>query len=202
MKVYYVTTSVYKTDELADYAQQFNLAARHIEVCVVRQELQEILHPEIEVMVHKKAVDAYAYLHRPCVVEHGGLFMDALPGLPGSVGQIVWDAVGDRMCDFLRSQDARGATARSVLGYCDGRQVRVYRGETRGRIAEGARGAYAFRWDTIFIPDGEDRTYGELGREGKRATSPAVKAWSAFLDAEFPPRPGAAAPHLMVGSSE
>ena len=188
MRVYFVTASEDKIAEVEDYIANSGAPARHeIELCMVRHELQEILHPDLERIVHRKAVDAYQHLFRPCVVEHGGLFMDSLPGLPGGVGRIVWDAVEDRMCDFLREGDSRAATARSVLGYCDGRRVNIYRGETRGRIAERARGEYKYRWDTIFIPDGDERTYGEMGRAAKRQTSHLAKAWDAFLSAEFPP---------------
>ena len=62
--------------------------------------------------------------------------------------------------------------------------MRVYVGETRGRIADRARGTYTFAWDPVFIPEGSDETYGEMGLEKKRTTSPAVKAWDAFVRAE------------------
>ena len=80
--------------------------------------------------MRRKALEAYEDLGVPCVVEHGGLFMDALPGLPGGIGQLMWDAVGDRMCGFLSPDDSRRAVARSVIGYCDGRQIWTYGGET------------------------------------------------------------------------
>ena len=89
------------------------------------------------------------------------------------------------MCQFLAPGESRAATARSCIGYCDGKTVKTFCGETRGRIAECARGDYAFHWDTIFIPDGSDQTYGEIGLQGKRKTSQVVKAWESFLDATF-----------------
>ena len=141
-------------------------------------------HPDIEKIVRQKAVGAFGVMGHPCVVEHGGLFMEALPGLPGSVGKIVWDAVGERLCGFLRDSDSRAATVRCYLGYCDGRRIRVYIGETRGHIADRARGDYKFAWDPIFIPEGQSRTYGEMGLEQKRDTSPIYRAWDAFFKAE------------------
>jgi XTP/dITP diphosphohydrolase len=186
MKIYFVTMNRFKINEMSDYLKRFNVREQlSIDIWPVEQNLQEILHSDIDEIVKHKTLDAYQYLGLPCVVEHGGLFMDALPGLPGGVGQIVWDAVGDRMCGFLRAEDSRGAVARSVIGYCDGRRVRIYRGETRGQVAESSRGDYLFHWDPIFMPEGSDQTYGEMGLEKKRATSPAVKAWEAFLKAEF-----------------
>ncbi|MEO5685238.1 MAG: non-canonical purine NTP pyrophosphatase [Chitinophagaceae bacterium] len=186
MKIYFVTSNTYKAAEIAAY---FKEAAKqpgfNIELCIIKTSVQEILHEDIEVIVKRKALEAYASFGGPCVVEHGGVFMDALPGLPGGIGQIVWNAVGDRICSFLNEHDSRGAAARSIIGYCDGKRVRTYTGETRGQITTAARGEYKFNWDPIFIPDGSDLTYGEMGAEKKRATSQSLKAWKAFLKAEF-----------------
>lgn len=187
MKIYFLTTNDFKIAE-AIYYFGWREVEKHysLELCPVRQDVQEILHKDIDVIVRQKAVDAYACIRHPCVVEHGGLFMEALPGLPGGVGKVIWDAVEDRMCAFLRDQDSRNATARSFLGFCDGRRVRVYVGETFGRVSEHSRGTYAFAWDRIFMPDNADQTYGEMGLERKRDTSPSFKAWDAFLAAESP----------------
>jgi XTP/dITP diphosphohydrolase len=185
MKIYFVTTSTFKAQEIADFlSQSGGEPYQDIDICIVAQQLQEILHRDIDIIVRHKALAAYQSLTLPCFVEHSGIFMDALPGLPGGVGQIIWNAIGDRMCDFLREGDSRAATARSVIGYCDGRHVRLYEGETRGQIAGKSRGAYNSNWDPIFIPEGSDQTYGEMGVEKKRATSPIIKAWEAFLKAE------------------
>jgi XTP/dITP diphosphohydrolase len=187
MKLYFVTTNKFKIIEVKDYLNKSGIKAHaSIELYVVKHEIQEVLDPDIKVIVYRKAIDAYDYLRRPCVVEHGGIFMEAMPKFPGGVGQVVWDAVEDRMCMFLGKRDSRRATARSVIGYCDGRSVHTYIGETPGQIAQCSRGNYKFNWDPIFIPEGSDQTYGEMGLEKKRATSPVVQAWKQFLEAQFP----------------
>ena len=185
MKVYYVTTNEFKIAEARDFVA-CNKVEDRLDLAFLRQDVQEILHADVNLIVRHKTIEAFRQIRWPCLVEHGGLFMDALPGLPGGVGKIVWDAVGERMCGFLTAADPRGATARSYLGYCDGRRVRVYVGETRGRIADGAKGTYKFAWDPVFIPEGSDETYGQMGLERKRTTSPVVKAWEAFTRAEMP----------------
>jgi XTP/dITP diphosphohydrolase len=185
VKLYVITTNAFKVAEIKDYAARRDIASTHaLQLWFVRHDIQEILHPDIEVIVRQKAVDAYAYVRRPCLVEHGGLFLDALPGLPGGVGRIMWSAIGDRMCGFLRETDSHEATGRSFVAFCDGRHVRVYLGETRGRITDHARGAYNYGWDPIFVPERSEATYGELGLEGKRETSPVAKAWDKLLEAE------------------
>lgn len=185
MNIYVLTTNRFKAAELAYYKRWRRIEKRFgVELCVVKQDLHEILVPDIPHIVRQKAVEAYRHMGLPCVVEHGGIYMKALPGLPGSVGKIVWDAVEDRICGFLRETDSREATVKSYLGYCDGQDVRVYEGLTKGRIADRARGRYAFAWDPIFIPGDESRTYGQMGLDGKRHSSPTYKAWDAFFAGE------------------
>jgi len=196
LKIYFVTANGCKINELNDYVTRNDVLSRFgVEFCIVKQPLEDLLHLDIEVIVQHKALKAYEYLGLPCVVEHGGLLLDAWgsgvdgsPGLLGGIGHAVWNAVGDRMCGFLRAEESRGVFAQSVIGYCDGRQVCTHRGVTRGTVAERARGGYKFNWDPIFVPEGSEQTYGEMGPELKRATSPTVKAWEAFLTTEFPER--------------
>jgi XTP/dITP diphosphohydrolase len=184
MRIYFATSSAFKAKELEDFLTTVPLATRGgADIVVYSSDLPEVLESDIDTIVTQKAIDAYQRLALPCVVEHSGLVMDALPGLPGGLGQIIWKAIGDRMCGFLRDADSRAATARSVIGYCDGRHVTLFGGETRGSVAERARGEYAFNWDPIFIPERATRTYGEMGLQEKRKTSPVHKAWLKFFTA-------------------
>jgi len=186
MKLYFVTSSESKIAEVTDYFAALELSER-VTFHPVRHDVQEIMHPDLERVVRLKALEAYKFLRQPCVVEHGGLFFEGLRDLPGPLGKIIWSAVGERLCGFLREGDSRLAVARAFLGYCDGRQIRLFRGETIGTVALTARGDYnRHNWDPIFIPAGESSTYGEMGALGKRATSPMLRAWEKFLDAEYP----------------
>jgi len=198
MKIYFVTTNEKKIAESDERLKLFvervekqERVRLDIEICPFKHDVDELLDPDIERIVRKKAIEAYRVVRLPCVVEHGGLFLDAWGGsrgLLGGIGQIVWDAVGDRLCGFLRAEDTRGAEAQSVIGYCDGKRVRVYSGITKGEVTEHARGDRGFRWDPIFKPAGCDLTYGEMEPEAKRETSPDGKAWDLFFQsvkAEF-----------------
>ena len=186
MKIYFVSTNKQKIDEVKDYLKFLkDESGIDIDLGIVKQDVKEILHPDIEEIVKSKALEAFRYTGFPCLVEHGGLFMKDLPGLPGGIGRIIWTAVGDRMCSFLREGDSREATAVSVIGYCDGRRIHTFRGETKGQVATSARGDYTCNWDPIFIPEGENETYGEMGPDRKRATSQSIKAIDAFLQQTF-----------------
>jgi XTP/dITP diphosphohydrolase len=180
--IYFLSSNPHKTAEAKAYVTSHRLAeTRGVTVCFANLDVQEILHSDLTRIVRQKALDAHRLLRHPCVVEHSGLYMAGLPGLPGGLGKIIWDCVQDRLCSFLRDTDSREAIAKSYLGYCDGRRLHVFAGETPGTIAERARGNYTFGWDPIFIPQGSSETYGEMGQERKAATSPMARAWDAFV---------------------
>lgn len=187
MNLYFLTTNRNKWEEAKAFFEQTDIKGAHdIVFRVINYDIQEILHPDLELVARNKALQGYRYLNQPCLVEKSGLFFKQLPDLPGPLGKIIWNAVGDRMCDFLRKEDTRLATARAIIGYCDGKRIRLYEGTTTGKIAEGARGDYnTSNWDPIFIPKGEKQTYAEMGRERKYKTSPLIKAWRKFLKDEF-----------------
>ena len=191
MKIYFVTANEKKIAESDERLQRFverpqtrKRVRLEIEICPFKKHLDELLDTNIESIVRNKVIEAYRVVRLPCVVEHGGLFLDAWggsKGLLGGLGAIVWDAVGEGMCGFLRAEDTRGAEAQSIIGYCDGRRVRTYPGRTKGEVTEHARGDRGFRWDPIFKPTGCDLTYGEMAPEVKRETSPDEKAWDLFF---------------------
>jgi XTP/dITP diphosphohydrolase len=183
LRIYFVTNSELKKKEFLDFVSAMPESAAGLEFAVFPENLPEVLDSDIDRIVTQKALEAFSRVGLPCIVEQSGLMMKALPGLPGGLGQIIWNAIQDRMCKFLLADDSRAATARSVIGYCDGRTVVSFVGETEGQIAERARGDYLCNWDPIFVPAGETQTYGEMGLQGKRRTSPFYKAWSKFLAA-------------------
>jgi XTP/dITP diphosphohydrolase len=151
----------------------------------------EPLEVDLATMVRRKAVSAYRALLTPCIVEHAGLIFQkhASTGFPGGLTQPMLDSLGPE--EFLRRTSSRGerATARAVIGYCDGMCVRIFVGETSGTIAGEPRGAREFYWDTIFQPDDfGGKTYAEIsgdparGIPAKMQVSQSMKALGQFLE--------------------
>ncbi len=183
MKLYFVSRNDAKIDEVLDLVAMREAASPHgVVVHPVREDVQEILSPDLEEVVRSKALEAYKLLRQPCVVEHGGLFFTGAREFPGVFGRIVWRALQERMVAFLRDGESREAEARACLGYCDGQRIRFYQGVTRGQVAAAARGDYNRNsWDPIFIPEGCTETYGEMGCLRKRDMSPLLRAWDLFF---------------------
>ena len=52
---------------------------------------------------------------------------------------------------------------RSAVAYCEPKkEAKVFSGEEKGKIAESIRGNCGFGHDPVFIPEGSNKTYGEM----------------------------------------
>jgi XTP/dITP diphosphohydrolase len=140
------------------------LRAAGVEVIPAAVAIPELQVADMEALVRDKALRAFQRLGRPLFVEQTGLLLDRLNGFPGGLTQIFWDAIGpDLMCELFGSGSEVGVTARTRIGYCDGRKIHQFEGSIRGRIAPAPAGDRGFQWDCVFIPDGYDQTFAELG---------------------------------------
>lgn len=132
-------------------------------------------------IVEEKAKTAYAALSRPVLVEDSGLLLDAWGGFPGALVKWLEKSAGvaaiPRMLDAF---DDRRATAVCAIAYTDGGEIVSSRGETRGAIAPAPRGSNGFGWDTIFVPEGDVRTFAEMSGADKDRVSHRRRAWEAL----------------------
>ena len=129
-------------------------------------------------IVETKARAAYAVLQRPVIVEDSGLSIGAWKGFPGALIKWLEKSAGvaalPRMLDGF---DDRSATAVCAIAYFDGSRVVAARGEAAGRIASAPRGSGGFGWDSLFVPEGSERTFAEMTGEEKDALSHRRRAW-------------------------
>lgn len=182
--LYFITSNKHKKEE-AEYI----FTPSGIQLQTVNIRISEIMHLELEEIVEDKLLKAYQQFGLPCAVEHGALHIDFLDALPGGLSKVVWDTIKGKLCDLVLPGKDRAATAKSVVGYCDGRKLHFFTGETRGEIADAPKGGRDFQWDPIFIPDGGKQTFSELGFPDKLPFSQATKAWEqliAFLKSQNP----------------
>jgi len=63
----------------------------------------------------------------------------------------------------------------------DGRELYA-RGELRGTLAKEPRGSGGFGYDPAFVPEGEERTVGEMSAEEKDAVSHRARAAAALRE--------------------
>ena len=117
----------------------------------------------------------------PVLVEDSGLMVEAWGGFPGALTKWLMSSVGNEgLLRMLGPDQDRSAKAVCVvaLAQTDG-NVRTFRGEVPGIVAQKPRGSGGFGYDPIFVPEGSSLTYAEMG-EDKNADSHRARAFEAL----------------------
>jgi len=148
------------------------------EVEWVSMSIPEIQAATIEEIAIEKARRAHEKLGRACVVEDSGLEFSAWQGLPGPYVKWFEKSGLETLCRALDGSSDRRASAVCVLAYRSAEREVVAAGRVAGSIAEHPRGTGGFGWDAIFVPEGEDRTFGEMARSEKNSISHRRRAWA------------------------
>ncbi len=126
-------------------------------------DIKEIQSEDVKKIVKDKATKAFKKIGKPLIVEHTGLFFKDLSGYPGGLTQIFWDSLkGEKVVELFAGQKV---TAKTMICFCDGKKFNYFTGEVKGKIATDVRGDSKFQWDTVFIPEGSDKTFAEMGRK-------------------------------------
>lgn len=149
-------------------------------------ELEEIQGLDGDEIAEHKAKAAFAIVEKPVVIWDQSLYLHCLGGFPGPLVRWFWEQVGaERICSIARALGDQAISTKTTLTYYDGNSFRHCYGELQGTIAEEPRGSNGFAWDTIFIPDGHQRTFAEMTAQEKNDISMhrlALEELRAFLD--------------------
>jgi XTP/dITP diphosphohydrolase len=138
----------------------------------------------IKAMAAAKATDL------PAFADDSGLVVDALGGEPG-IHSARWAGPDkdfrfamNRIQTLLIERGARNAEQRRAhfiaalcLAWPDG-HVEQFEGRVDGVAAWPPRGDQGFGYDPLFLPDGFDRTFGQMSAEEKHGLPPKGKGLS------------------------
>jgi XTP/dITP diphosphohydrolase len=121
------------------------------------------------------------------LADDSGISASALGGAPGVrsarfAGERATDAENlTALLQALAAADDRRVAyvAELVMISPDGRELYA-RGELRGTLAAEPRGTGGFGYDPAFVPEGEERTVGEMSAEEKDAVSHRARAAAAL----------------------
>jgi XTP/dITP diphosphohydrolase len=155
--IHYVTSSKYKVQESSAFLRVTMLNGGDNAVDLFQFHIRDVkikegLEIDLCAMVKAEVTEAYSRIKVPCIVEHAGLLFDSYDDYPGGLTKPMWMSLKDKFIEETHSA-GRLVTAKAVVGYCDGKSVYTFVGETHGKMADAPRGDRAFYWDTVFIPD-------------------------------------------------
>ncbi|WP_217470034.1 non-canonical purine NTP pyrophosphatase [Achromobacter mucicolens] len=137
-----------------------------VNIVPVSRKIEELQTQDVHALVRDKLIKAFNEIGRPLFVEHTGLYLSGLNGLPAGLTQIFWDLLeAQRFADLAAALADDKVIAKTVLGYCDGRQIYLFEGAIEGTIPRAPAGPEGFQWDCVFIPDGYAKTFAEMGTD-------------------------------------
>ncbi len=134
---------------------------------------------------YKKARVIMDMCGKPTIADDSGLMVDFLDGAPGVIsarfaGEECDDAKNNaKLLALMDGVPAEERTAKFVsvitLLFPDGRKLTA-RGECPGRILTEQRGTGGFGYDPLFLPDGAELTFAQMGPEEKNRISHRARA--------------------------
>ena len=147
---------------------------------VVQKDLgyPEVQADSLEEVAAYGVMDIQKRFHDCFILEDAGLFIEALKGFPGVYSKYVFLTIGlDGVLRLLEKAQNRRAVFRSVFAFSEpGKKPLIILGECPGMISMEKRGTHGFGYDPIFLPDGSEKTFGEMAAEEKNLFSHRGKA--------------------------
>ena len=121
------------------------------------------------------------------IADDSGLQVEALGGAPGihsaryagmnATDREKTEKLLEELARVGAAKNARRARFRCVIALASkGEVLGVFAGTVEGQIADQPRGSHGFGYDPIFIPDGFQQTFGELGPAEKNQLSHRARA--------------------------
>ena len=126
----------------------------------------------------------------PSLADDTGLEVSALNGAPGVYSaryageQASYDDNVEKLLSEMEDIEQRNAQFRTVVAFVDADKHWIFEGVCTGQISRYRKGVKGFGYDPIFMPDGFEQSFAEMGSEQKNSISHrglAMKDAVAFL---------------------
>ncbi|MEK7225228.1 MAG: RdgB/HAM1 family non-canonical purine NTP pyrophosphatase [Bacteroidota bacterium] len=139
-------------------------------------------HATLEANASEKSAVIYRVTGISCFSEDTGLEVYALDGEPGVKSARYagegrsFDANIEKLLSNLAGKPDRRARFRAVISLLiDGKET-LFEGICEGKIIGERHGIKGFGYDPVFVPDGSDKTFGEMSMEEKTGYSHRARA--------------------------
>ncbi len=135
----------------------------------------------LEANALQKAQYIFDRYKEPVFADDTGLEVSALHGAPG-VDTAHYSGSRDPLANMTKLLTAlegmadRSARFRTVIAFVSNERKELFSGEVFGSIAHELRGKEGFGYDPIFLPQGSELTFAEMGMAAKKESNHRVRA--------------------------
>jgi len=130
----------------------------------------------------EKSEVIYKLKRTSCFAEDTGLEVKALNGEPGvksaryAGDEKSFESNIDKLLGKLKDVPDRTARFSTVICLTVNGKHNIFEGECKGTIIAERRGSHGFGYDSVFIPDGAEKTFAEMSLQEKNIFSHRKKA--------------------------
>ena len=139
-------------------------------------------HDTLEANASEKSFTIFTLTQQSCFSEDTGLEVYALRGEPGVKSaryageERSFEANIDKLLDNLKTSVNRTARFRTIISLILNGEEKQFEGICEGIILKERRGINGFGYDSVFTPDGSNKTFAEMHLEEKNSFSHRKKA--------------------------
>lgn len=161
--IYFITGNKNKLEEV----QSFLSNVEQLDI-----DLPEIQDVDAHEIIKAKLQEATKHTQGEFIVEDTSLYLDCLNGLPGPLIKWFLKAIGnDGLFNLAEKLGDVKATAKTMIGYAkEADDFYFFEGIVEGKIVK-PQTELGFGWDSIFLPDGYQKTFVEMTKEEKNKIS-------------------------------
>ena len=181
MKIVFATNNRHKLEEIKE------ILGRDFEIVSLAEIGCHEDIPETGLTLQENARQKSTYVvehyRQNCFADDTGLEVDALGGEPGVHSARYAEGTDHdseanmrKLLSKMAGVENRTARFRTVISLIIDGVEHQFEGRVDGHIATGKHGSEGFGYDPIFIPEGYDKSFAELGEEVKNKISHRAKA--------------------------
>ena len=181
MKIVFATNNKHKLEEIKDIlGKDFEIVSLAEIGC--HEDIPET-GLTLEENARQKSTYIVEHYNHDCFADDTGLEVDALNGEPGVHSARYAEGTDHdseanmrKLLSKMSNVKDRTARFRTVVSLIINGVEHQFEGRVEGRIATEKHGKEGFGYDPIFIPEGYDKSFAELGEEVKNQISHRARA--------------------------
>ncbi|MEM3408155.1 MAG: non-canonical purine NTP pyrophosphatase [Candidatus Micrarchaeia archaeon] len=159
--IYIVTSNINK----------YNEAKRYIPSLIwLNMKIKEIQSMDIDEVVKEKARKVQDFIDAKFIIEDTSLECEGLNGFPGTLISLFMEKMSlEKFAKLVISTGNQKARVITSICFVDGyNNFYIFKGVINGKIVMPKKGLKGWDFDRIFVPDGYDKTFAELGKEKEK----------------------------------
>ena len=181
MKIVFATNNKHKLEEIKDIlGKDFEIVSLAEIGC--HEDIPET-GLTLEENARQKSTYIVEHYNHDCFADDTGLEVDALNGEPGVHSARYAEGTDHdseanmrKLLSKMSNVKDRTARFRTVISLIINGVEHQFEGRVEGRVATEKHGTEGFGYDPIFIPEGYDKSFAELGEEVKNQISHRARA--------------------------